>query len=83
METQQDAALEPLFQQFEEDTRYLSDHEAEFRRKYPEPWVAVWHQELRAVNGDLDALLSQVADAHIPVGDVVVGFMSRTDLPLL
>jgi hypothetical protein len=81
--TQQDAALEPGFQRFEEDTQYVSDHEAEFREHYPERWVAIWHQELCAVNDDLDAVLAQVADAHIPVGEVVIGFMSSTDLPLL
>ena len=61
--------------------RFLNDHYQEFLKQYPDQWVAVYLEELVAVEPTHRELLEQVAALGIPRSNMYARFMNTDRRP--
>lgn len=59
------------------DVEFLQSHADEWRREYPDRWIAVYGGELIAVADSQEALVSAVEARQVPLAEVVVDFLSE------
>ena len=69
---------------FHRDTQYYEGHYAELLERYPEQWVAIYHERVVGAAPDFDELLDDLQTKEIPVGHVFVEHLTlKEDLLIL
>jgi 2C-methyl-D-erythritol 2,4-cyclodiphosphate synthase len=66
---------EDEYKRAEADSTYALDHEAEWRVRYPNYYVAVYDSQLIAAAPTIDELHDAVRQANVPVMDCHVRFI--------
>jgi len=69
---------------FGRDAEYFDQHRQEFLQRYPEQWVAVYHQQVVGADEDPKRLVEQLERKGIPPGLVFRDYVTdKEDLLIL
>lgn len=75
--------VEKELDRFQDDMAYFDGHRAEFLRKYPEQWVAIYHHEVVGAAKALPKLVAQLERKGLR-GKAFVDYVTeREDLLIL
>ena len=66
---------------FEQSCKAELEHHEEWRREHPDKWIAVFGGELVASDSSEDVLLGKLEKLGLPIGEVLIDFLPREDIP--
>jgi hypothetical protein len=69
--------------QFSHDAQYLQAHYDELLDRYPERWIAIFEEQVVGTASNLDELLDGLEARRLPIGQVYVHFLTRSDEDLI
>lgn len=64
------------YDRMQKDLTFLSESRDRLIKKHAEQWVAIHNQELIAHASNVHELLSKVSRQNIPIGEVVIDFLT-------
>jgi len=86
-------AIKPVVAQIEADSgrqrrlnadmKYAISHTEEWRKKYPDHWVAVFNCELIAVDRSIDRFREAMEATGVPLTEVYFEFLPRENVLLM
>jgi hypothetical protein len=68
---------------FHNDVMYFDAHRDELLKEYPEHYIAIFNEQIVAVDRDYERLLEQVAAKGISLGQVFVDHATNEDYVLI
>ena len=71
----------PEFLQFQKDSKWFRDHYSELKAQHPDHCVAVYHGKVVGASPDSIALVDELSEKGLPVGNVYFHYIHGDDNP--
>lgn len=63
--------------EFSSDAEFFAKEEQRLARQYDGRWIAIYRKEVQAVSDSLQSIIANVKEAGLPMGRVLVRYVSR------
>lgn len=70
-------------ERFDRDLSYLLSRRDEWRKKYPNRWIAIYREEVVAAEDTGERLLAELRRRRVPLEQVIIDFVTEDEVALV